>query len=223
MFNFHVHLSNCSKYSICSVDITEIEQFSNIQSKFTFGIHPWFLQSEKIFDEYIRILTQISEGNYGPVISENFIAVGECGIDRVKGPCLELQKKIFFNLCRLSINMDLPMIIHCVRAYSDIIEVYKSFKNKLKWAVHGFSGNLVEAESLLAKNIHISFGKRLLYSDKLKEIFSILPINMLFLETDDSDISIRSLYELGSVLKGMSIDEFSLQIERNIFNFFAIL
>jgi TatD DNase family protein len=223
MLDFHVHFSKQNKNSICSLDISECDKLPEMLFMFTLGVHPWFLKSKMAFYKFEKILNDIYSGEYGVNVYDNFIGLGECGLDRLKGPEMELQKKMFMNICRIGIDFDLPMVIHCVKAYPEILSVYKKYNNQLRWAVHSFSGNLVEAEKLINKNIFLSFGERLLSSRKLQKIFTEIPVNMIFLETDDADMTVTKLYEFGAELKGMNISSFTAQIQKNIFNFFAIL
>ena len=222
MKDFHTHFSKCSENSICSIDITETKNLSLIKYPFTFGLHPWWLKSEKNSDDFMRIVQEIISGKYGTETADNFLGIGECGLDRLKGAEWGLQKRILAQVAEFSCEHNLPLVLHCVKAYPEILALRKSVKCDTDWAVHGFNGNLVEAKKLVEKNIKLSFGGRLLTSEKLRRIFSEIPLSMIFLETDDSDVSIRELYELGAELRKMNFSDFSSQIYRNIFNFFAI-
>ena len=81
------------------------------------GIHPWTL-TEKNAQEQWNSLQQA-------VMDKRIIAIGEAGIDKIKGPSLKIQTNIFKQEIILSETMGLPLIIHCVRASNEIIQLKK--------------------------------------------------------------------------------------------------
>ena len=77
----------------------------------------------------------------------------------------------------------------------------KRFKKTTPWIIHGFNANQEIANQLIKENIAISFGANLRTSQKLQQILKSIPDDMFFLETDGSDISPKSLYQMAADLK----------------------
>lgn len=173
---------------------------------FTSGIHPWFADS-KVSDSFVA-----KAKDY---LSKNFIAIGECGLDRAKGPDLDIQMEVFEQQLMLANELQLPVIIHQVKSISDIIPFLKKY-NSLSYILHAYYGNEIQTRQLLNLNVWFSFGESLLQvNSKLKKSLSIIPVDRLFLETDDTEISIESLYKEMAVVKNVNMDVLQFQVNRN--------
>ena len=91
------------------------------------------------------------------------------------------------------------MIIHCVKAFDELIRIKKELNVRVPMIVHGYNNNKQIAAKLLENNFYFSFGKALLKEDSnASKIISTIPIGQLFLETDDTDIPIKSIFEKAS-------------------------
>jgi TatD DNase family protein len=55
----------------------------------------------------------------------NCLAIGECGLDKVIEIDLELQKKVFISQLELAVKYQKTVIIHCVKAFDELIEICK--------------------------------------------------------------------------------------------------
>ena len=99
------------------------------------------------------------------LINKYCVGIGECGLDFFK-KTIDEQKQIHFfsKQIELSEALELPLIIHCVRAFHELFYLHKLYKPKQAWIVHGFNGSLKLATQLLEKGIYMSFGKTLLLS-----------------------------------------------------------
>jgi len=220
-FDFHVHFLKKSSHAVCCLDITELEKLKEMRTFFTLGIHPWFI-NPKTFSGKLQKLECVVKDLKNTHLIQYFLGLGECGLDRLHGPEFKLQKNIFESTVSLAKEMNLPMVIHCVKAYPELISVHNRFQNQPKWTIHGFSGNFTNAKKLIDLNIMLSFGPNLLKSENLKKIFSNLPLEMIFLETDEKNIPIKLLYEKAAKLRSIELNTLNEQINKNLFNFFAI-
>ena len=122
--------------------------------------------------------------------------------------CFEQQVKIA-NILRK------PLIIHCVRAYSDLLNHKKGNKSGLPWIIHGYRGNLETILSLIKHDFYFSVGEQLLNDKAKHDIFRSIPTGRLFLETDDSEISIAEIYSLASRVLKMDENELTQIIANN--------
>jgi TatD DNase family protein len=106
------------------------------------------------------------------------------------------------------------VVIHAVRSVSDLMPYLK--KSKVPFIFHGFNGNIQQANELLKYSAKLSFGK-VLFDDKMAEVFKQLPMDAFFLETDNASVSIETIYQTAAQLKGLSVDE----LKSAVFNTFA--
>jgi TatD DNase family protein len=109
-----------------------------------------------------------------------------------------------------------------VRAYSDLLEMLKKEKYNGKIVLHNFNGNKHQINSFLKLDAFFSLGEQLRNrNSKLKETLLYLPRERIFLETDDSEISIKEIYFFVSNLLRIPIEELKLQIKQNFFLLFG--
>ena len=176
-------------------------------SPFSIGIHPWFINKNKIEAELLILAKKLQH--------KNCVALGECGLDKVIKTDFELQKTVFKKQIQLSEKYQKPLIIHCVKAYQDIVELKKELKPTQVWLVHGFNKNWQVAQSLLKNGILLSFGTAMINHKKLQEVVAKVPLEKLFLETDDKDDAIVEVYVKVAKLKGVPLEILQQKIQEN--------
>ena len=72
------------------------------------------------------------------------------------------------------------------------------------------------AEELVKAGFMISFGEAIAGEhSKVVEALQKVPVEKLFLETDEGHLDIREIYHLAAEIKGLSVDELRLQIHEN--------
>lgn len=180
---------------------------------YSFGIHPWHIEQNPL-NESLPVLMQA-------VSQSQALAVGEAGLDRFIGLSFELQEKYFKAQITVSEYYKKPMIIHCVKAHSDIQEIRKAGNFKMPWAIHGFNANKQTADQMIKMGFYLSFGKALLDPEsKAAQIFPLIPIKNIFLETDDADIDIKEVYAVAAGLRKLSVDQLKQKISENARVFF---
>ena len=84
--------------------------------------------------------------------------------------------------------------------------------------IHGFNKKENIAKELLSAGFHLSFGKAALENLSLQNIIENIPIQNLFLETDDSDFEIVKLYEKVAEIKSMDLENLKNQMWENLDN-----
>ena len=147
---------------------------------FSVGIHPWYIENWELQWEALVPLAK----------HHNCWAIGECGLDKNITTPLPLQQEIFLKHIHLAETLELPLIIHCVKAYSEVIHLRKITKSKQLWILHGFRKNLKIAQECITHGIALSFGSSLTYSPQLQEVFQNIPPEYRFFESDDIEISV---------------------------------
>jgi len=148
------------------------------------------------------------------------LAIGECGLDRsIKIP-FEKQFEVFKFQIQLSKKLHKPLIIHCVKAYSDLIHILKEENFKEKFVLHNFNGNQFQIESFLKFEAYFSLGKQMMdLNSKLHLAINNIPIERLFFETDISEFSIEEMYIRATNLLNISKEKLNIQIINNFKNF----
>jgi TatD DNase family protein len=171
------------------------------------GIHPWYIP-EADLDLYYETLYRLGT-------LKEVRLIGEAGLDKVKGPDFKLQEEVFLKQIRIAEDLKKPVLIHCVKAYNELIAIKKIVRPKVPMIIHGFNRNLVLANELLKKGFYLSFGEALLKSDAIQLFFKELDINQLFFETDDSLSEITAIYNKAAEIKSMEVEQLIEQIEAN--------
>ncbi|MDO5608311.1 MAG: TatD family hydrolase [Capnocytophaga sp.] len=185
--------------------VAVINQFpltADVSRPFSVGIHPCFVTEN---DWQIQW-----EALQKTVLSPNCVAIGECGLDKNATISWQLQERIFGLHIRLSEEMQKPLIIHCVKAFGEIISFRKKTKPTQIWILHGFRKNMQVAQNMIDNGIKLSFGKALLTDIRLQEIFKNLPDGSFFLETDDAGVSIEEIYQKAASLRDFDFENFKL-------------
>ena len=177
---------------------------------FTVGIHPWYLNENTFSND----LTVIENATQLP----NFKAVGECGLDKRIETSIEIQKKILIPQLLLAEKYKKPVILHCVAAYQEIIEIKKELKLTIPMVIHGFSKNSQVAESLIKNGFYLSFGKYLLQNPELENVLKIIPLNQLFLETDMIDQTIFEVYSKAERVLNINLEPIIEENYKRVFN-----
>lgn len=199
-YDIHTHNKQAGKNSIFA-NSTKFD----VRQPFSIGIHPWELNEIQI--DHIDIFSHLKD--------DYCVAIGEIGLDRIKGPSLIVQTERFSEQIALSEANNLPVIVHCVRAYDELIQLKRLLEPAQPWIVHGFE-KTAYLNKLLENGFHISIGHRVLTNEKLQAILPEIPLERLFLETDESSITIEVIYDYVAQLIHLPVNELEKQIEINI-------
>jgi len=205
-FNFHTHqFTN-------QADVLELvnqypKEFDASIAFYSMGIHPWYIEENRI-DADLKIIEEKLQ-------TENCMAIGECGLDKRIDIPLDLQISVFEQQLALAEKFKKPVVIHCVAAFQEVIEIKKRLKITVPMIIHGFSKNKQVAEQLIAAGFYLSFGKYLLKNPDLKAVFQSVPNDKFFLETDMMEETIQQVYQLASEYKKLELKELKSIISSN--------
>lgn len=183
---------------------------------YSVGLHPWYIKQEQL-DKDLQSLQHAAR-------NDQVVAIGEAGLDRITDTPLDLQKQAFAFQLEIAAKYGKPVIIHAVKTYPDIVEVYKNKGLDVVLIFHGFNGNRQIADQLLRHGFYLSFGEILFRGEsKASSVFINLPKGRIFLETDESDKSIEAIYRQAAKLRGFKIETLKQQIHENFVNCFGDL
>lgn len=172
---------------------------------FSIGVHPWDagLVGEGRMAELERWLKH-----------PHCLALGECGLDKVQGPDLQLQKTVFGAQLVLAEAYRKPVIIHCVKAFDELMELAGPYASKLPLIIHGFHKSSQLAAQLIGKGFFLSLNPTLLHREAFD--FTVIPLDRLFLETDmRSELPIQVIYRQAALRFNVAEDELKEKISRN--------
>lgn len=144
------------------------------------GIHPWYLPENHTNWLKFREMAEC----------DDVVAIGECGIDKSHGPDAGIQAEFFCRQAEIADSLGKPLIIHCVKAYEEILRFKRILRPRNRWIIHGFRGNADVARMMLGKGVMLSFGERF-----NPQALLAVPTDMMFAETDTSALPIASIVE----------------------------
>ena len=214
--NLHTH-SFSNREDILEIVNQYPWEFDRTISNYSIGIHPWYIDKNRLNSDLEVIEEKLN--------LDECLALGECGLDkRIEIP-LKLQTSVFQNQIELVQQTAKPIILHCVAAFQEVIAIKKEMNVNNPMIIHGFSKNKQVAKSLLDNGFYLSFGKYLLRNPELAEVYTYVPNDRFFLETDTIEETILEVYQKASSIKNMKIDDIQEIVKTNfnqIFNKFNI-
>ena len=208
LVNIHTHhVANDESIQLVNHRVQDdFQEMENVN--FSVGIHPWDIahfDSDFLFEKLQKLAGR-----------KPIKAIGECGIDRFIETSITIQEPIFVKQIELAEQLKKPLIIHAVKSYSDLIRIKKSRVQNLPWILHGYNGNVQTTEQLLRHDFYFSFGPQLLKrQSKLIQSLKAIPLDKLFFETDDSTVSIETIYTFAARQLGRSMNEIQEQLLKN--------
>ena len=187
MFDLHTH-NKTAHWRNNAIVNQNIEDDHESFLHFSLGIHPWDVDDswQMKYEELKSVVEKLSKQECG-----GFAAIGEIGIDRLKGGKMDFQIECFENQLNLAKSCAKPVILHCTRAFDLVLASLKSVQFEFPVVFHGFRGKPQLAAQLMAKGCYLSFGQRF-NEESLKLAYKE---KRMFLETDDSGMDIADVYE----------------------------
>jgi TatD DNase family protein len=184
-------------------------------AQYSIGLHPWFLQGIDLADAQIWLADQAR--------LPQVLAIGEAGLDKITETPWSIQLKAFEVCIEVSESVKKPLIIHCVRAFDEILALKKQVSPLQPWILHGFNKHLQTAEQLLNAGFMLSFGKHiLLENNHASSALKITPHDAYFLETDDSPLPISTIFESSASIRDTSEAMIQQEVNANISRVFGV-
>ena len=200
-FNAHTHTIPDNHIGIYQSDAVYTA------SLFSVGVHPW--QAD------VKTLSEIIPSLY----HQNCRAIGEVGLDRLKGPSMEKQHAMLLSQLALANELQKPVIFHLVRAWDEFYALLKS-KQQTPWIIHGFNSPK-QFPRLLQTKVIFSLGPASLQNPHMQSILTQIPLNRVLIETDDTASDINQVYLDYSRATSTPLEEVYAQIEQNFLAIFG--
>ena len=206
LFNLHTHNFTNQGHILELVNQYPWE-FDEKIPFYSIGIHPWYIDESRLESD----LQLIDE----KLLNTNCLALGECGLDkRIEIP-FQIQEKVLKAQILLAEKHQKPLVLHCVAAFQEIIQIKKEQNVTVPMIIHGFSKNEQTAKQLLDNGFYLSFGKYLLRNPELKSVFQSVPNDQFFLETDTVEESLEEVYALAANYKNIKMEEMKTIVASN--------
>lgn len=176
------------------------------------GVHPWFLGQDS--------LKETLEGLEVFISAKECLLIGETGLDFSKPELLDQKGKqleFFKAHINLSEKYKKPLIIHCVKAFDEILNLHKTYKPTMPWIMHDFNASLEQIKKASVLNFYFSLGPTFLRNNsKIHTLAKYLDLDRVFIETDElEDGMIYELYKQYAILSEHTLDDICVAIKNN--------
>ena len=177
-------VAGVSRFYLPGIDSNEIENMLLLENKFPgkcfamMGLHPCSVK-ENYMDELVIVKDWLAK--------RKFAAVGEIGLDFYWDKTFATaQYEAFRTQIELSLQYNLPVVIHTRNAMQETIEVVKEFvSGGVRGIFHCFGGTEDQANDIINAGFYLGIGGVLTYKKSgLAEVLQNIDLKYLVLETD---------------------------------------
>jgi TatD DNase family protein len=200
----------------------------------SFGYHPWYLAERSArWEESLRAYLDATPA-----------AVGEIGLDRWKKDLpWEGQEAVFVRQLRLAAERNLPVSLHCLRAWGPLVEILEREPRPSRgFLLHSYGGSVELVERLAPLGAYFSLPGYFAHERKTRqaEVFRHVPPDRLLLETDAPDqplpdariefplpdglnhpANLRGVYAFAADLLGESVETLARRVRANFERLFG--
>ena len=155
------------------------------QSHCLLGIHPWWAT-------HYTMQTRRQHLNW-LASCRDVHGLGEIGLDYARAKTKQertLQMTVLEEQLTLAIEHSWPILLHCVRAHSDLLHILRGFSTAtLRGVFHGWTGGPQYVAPAVELGLYLSFGPAVLDErrTKIQESARAVPSDRLCIETDWPD------------------------------------
>ena len=220
LIDIHTHQQcrNEGSIEVVSLDITELyRNFRDDDDRtcktveaagdyVSVGIHPW--NASLFSNACLSLLQTVLER------CSNILLIGEAGFDKSRSGSIQSQEDVFRRQIAMSEAYRKPMVIHCVRAWDELLRMKKECQPQQPWIIHGFRGKMEQAAQLVRAGMEISLGERF-----NPTALSAIPLERLWIETDMAKTTISSVYS--AIIQASNYS--SAQLTESVFQRFTRL
>lgn len=200
------------------------------------GFHPTeTLNQEFVLEDFRQLLND-----------KKVIAIGECGLDyyRIESDNFsvkEKQKEVFIEQIELSIEKNLPLILHIrpkqgtMDAYEDALDILEGYKGKARGDVHFFVGDTTITQRFLKLGFYLSFTGVITFTHDYDEVIKMIPLENILTETDAPFVApvpyrgkvcgpwmVEEVVKKIAEIKGLEVEETRIHILKNAFKLFGL-
>lgn len=178
-------LDNIQNKGVCkivnnAVDLKTAKICIDYAEKYDFmyaavGFHPENL--DDVPEDYLEQLSKLCT-------HKKVVAIGETGLDYHWNTPRDLQKRVFEEQIKLSLDLKMPLVVHDREAHGDTFDFLRKYKPKA--LIHCFSGSVELMKEAVKLGMYISLGGAVTFKNARHsiEVARDIPIDRLLLETD---------------------------------------
>ncbi len=178
-------LDNIQNKGVCkivnnAVDLKTAKICVDYAEKYDFmyaavGFHPENL--DDVPEDYLEQLSKLCT-------HKKVVAIGETGLDYHWDTPRDLQKRVFEEQIKLSLDLKMPLVVHDREAHGDTFDFLRKYKPKA--LIHCFSGSVELMKETVKLGMYISLGGAVTFKNARHsiEVARDIPIDRLLLETD---------------------------------------
>ncbi|MBW4571789.1 MAG: TatD family hydrolase [Tolypothrix carrinoi HA7290-LM1] len=221
----------------------EPSEFSSIQAiahtcpeiSFAVGLHPldahkWNSQTEK---EILSLATSDAK----------VVAIGEMGLDFYKADNYDGQRMVFEAQLAIACELNLPVIIHCRNAASELRDILQKWRNlkgdNIRGVMHCWGGKPQEVQWFIDLGFYISFSGTVTFKNAIdiQQSAVLVRSDRLLIETDcpflapvpkrkekrNEPAYVRYVAEAIARLRGESLEAIATQTTENACKLFGLV
>ena len=176
VLDFHTHCLQ-AEHAIINADACRF--FPQAGKCYSVGVHPWLAEDDAAVQwERVQALAAHPQ----------VVAIGETGLDSLRGAPLAAQMLLFERHIALANQVGKPLVVHMVRTSQQVLQVWRRCQHQVPCASHGFRGNARVVQPLVEGGFYISFGEHF-NAEALRQV----PLCQILAETDESALPIADI------------------------------
>ncbi|NPA24153.1 MAG: TatD family hydrolase [Crenarchaeota archaeon] len=162
------------------------------------------------------------------VSSRDVVAIGEIGLDysKVRDNILRnIARAIFEKWVELAEKLNLPVIVHSHKAYSDVLSILEKYSIK-KAILHAYSGGIELARKAVDMGFYFSIPPSVMHSKQKQRLVQTVPLEHMLLESDTPELGpvfgqeskpshVRIVAEKIAEIKGIDAEDVAYVTTRN--------
>lgn len=147
----------------------------------SFGLHPWKKPTTNWYEKLVHQLDNVPHA-----------CIGECGLDRwIKDYDIQKQTEAFTAQLRLATERNLPLSIHCLKAWGLLINILESNPTPERgFLLHSYGGSAELIPRLARLGAYFSISGYFFQPRKKDALaaFQLVPRDRLLIESDAPDM-----------------------------------
>lgn len=209
--DIHTHPFRQEKDTITVQNIYPGEGFAAFSGRnfYSVGLHPWHIKDHDQNNDLLELVQEALD-------FDHVIFIGECGLDKRCETSYEEQFRVFRAQAFMAEEYRKPLLIHCVKAYQDLIGLHKEMHPEVPWILHGYNGSVEITRQLVQRGMCLSFGANLFKEGaRARKSFSEVSLDKVFFETDEFEGDVERMYHEGASIRKMDVEELKKKCWQN--------
>ncbi|WP_185858045.1 TatD family hydrolase [Blattabacterium cuenoti] len=195
-----------NRFLLPSINSSTIPNILKLEKKYPnicfpmIGLHPNKVDPSNLEEELQNIKTWLYK--------HSFISIGEIGMDlHSEKKFIPEQEYAFQIQIQWAKRNNLPIVIHCRKAFNQVFHILSKEKNSsLKGVFHCFSGTLEQAKKIINFGIKLGIGGMITFKNNhISQFLHKICLNHIVLETDAPYLSPHPLRGIRNEPKNLRI------------------